>query len=95
MLKWIAAIAPPIALLLVGVLLLEPPALIPRERVPTLRLLTGPAAERSRERDIVLAPEPAPEAPPEPDETEVDNELSAEQESSPDEESPASAVVVR
>ena len=43
MLRLFAAIAPPIALLLVGVLLLEPPALAPRERIPTLRLLTTPA----------------------------------------------------
>lgn len=57
MLKWFAAIAPPIALLMVGVLLLEPPALTPRERVPTLRLLTGPPAHMRRDVDIVLAPD--------------------------------------
>ena len=44
MLKLFAAMAPPIALLLVGVLLLEPPALTPGERVPTLRLLAGPTS---------------------------------------------------
>ena len=88
MLKWFAAIAPPIALLMVGVLLLEPPALTPRERVPTLRLLTstvtGPVPETTRDVDIVLAPDPVPD--PEPDATEGDLGLPSEfeQESPPE-----------
>ena len=71
MLKWFAAIAPPIALLMVGVLLLEPPALTPRERVPTLRLLTGPPSQMRRNVDIVLAPDFSPDPAPEPDATEA------------------------
>ena len=94
MLKWFAGIAPPVALLMVGVLLLEPPALTPRERVPTLRLLTGPAPELARDHDIVLAPDPAPEPAREPDVIAADIELPAERESPPDETSPAPTVVM-
>jgi hypothetical protein len=87
MLKWFAAIAPPIALLMVGVLLLEPPALTPRERVPTLRLLARPAPEMTRDEDIVLAPAqtpspspgPAPDRAREPRATAADIELPVEQ----------------
>ena len=80
MLKWFATIAPPVALLMVGVLLLEPPALIPRERVPTLRLLAGPALEMTRDVDIVLAPGLAPDRAREPGATAADIELPLEQE---------------
>ena len=41
MLRALLAVAPPVALVLVGVLLVEPPYLTPADRVPTLRLLTG------------------------------------------------------
>ena len=41
MLRAILTVAPPVALLLVGVLLVEPPYLTPADRIPTLRLLTG------------------------------------------------------
>ena len=95
MLKWFAAIAPPIALLMVGVLLLEPPALTPRERVPTLRLLTGPAPDMTLDVDTVLPPDPAPEPLSEPDATEADIERRLEAEPSPDEESTSSAAVVQ
>ena len=95
MLKWFAAIAPPIALLMVGVLLLEPPALTPRERVPTLRLLTGPAPEMTRDVDIVLAPAPEPDPVREPGATEADIELPLELESSTDEASLSSTGVAR
>ena len=88
MLKWFATIAPPVALLMVGVLLLEPPALTPRDRVPTLRLLAGLAPEMTRDVDIVLAPAPTPGPPPgpapdrarEPGATAADIELPLEQE---------------
>ena len=103
MLKWFAAIAPPVALLMVGVLLLEPPALTPRDRVPTLRLLTGPAPDMTRDVDIVLAPAPAPDPAPdpaldlarEPGAAGADIELPLEQESSTNGASPSSTVVVR
>lgn len=95
MLKWFAAIAPPIALLMVGVLLLEPPALTPRERVPTLRLLTGPAPAMTRDVDIVLAPPPEPDPAREPGATRADIELPLEPESSTDEASLSSAGVAR
>lgn len=64
MLKLFAGLAPPIALLMVGVLLLEPPALTPATRVPTLRLLTSTGPEVPRLRDIVLEPEAAVEPEP-------------------------------
>ena len=57
MLKLFAGLAPPIALLMVGVLLLEPPALTPGQRVPTLRLLTTTGPKVPPPRDIVLEPE--------------------------------------
>ncbi len=41
MLRSLAVAAPPIALVLVGVLLIEPPALTPGDRLPTLRVLEG------------------------------------------------------
>ena len=41
MLRALLTVAPPVALLLVGVLLVEPPYLTPADRIPTLRLLTG------------------------------------------------------
>ncbi len=44
MLRTFAAAAPPIALVLVGVLLVEPPAISPVERLPTLRVLAQPAS---------------------------------------------------
>jgi len=79
MLKLFAGLAPPIALLMVGVLLLEPPALTPGQRLPTLRLLTSSGPEVPPARDIVLEPEatlepeptaePAPE--PQPDSVDV------------------------
>jgi len=43
MLRALLTVAPPVALLLVGVLLVEPPYLTPADRIPTLRLLTGGA----------------------------------------------------
>ena len=71
MLKLFAGLAPPIALLMVGVLLLEPPALTPGQRVPTLRLLTSAGPKVPPPRDIVLEPEanldPEPTAEPEPE----------------------------
>ena len=47
MLKLFSTIAPAVALVLVAVLLLEPPALTPGERVPTLRLLSGAVSRRA------------------------------------------------
>ena len=46
MLRALLAVAPPIALVLVGVLLVEPPYLTPADRVPTLRLLIGGGESR-------------------------------------------------
>ncbi len=46
MLRLFSTFAAPVALVLVGILLLEPPALTPGDRVPTLRLLTGSAPGR-------------------------------------------------
>ncbi len=43
MLRALLTVAPPVALLLVAVLLVEPPYLTPADRIPTLRLLTGGA----------------------------------------------------
>jgi hypothetical protein len=93
MLRWFAFIAPPIALLMVGVLLLEPPALTPRERVPTLRLFTGSALEVAHAHDIPLALNPEPDPAREPDETESDIRLPAERELPPDEAFPSPAVI--
>jgi hypothetical protein len=45
MLKLFSTIAPAIALVLIAVLLLEPPSLSPGDRVPTLRLLSGGPVE--------------------------------------------------
>lgn len=41
MLRLTSTVATPIVVVLIGVLLLEPPALTPADRVPTLRLLSG------------------------------------------------------
>ncbi len=82
--------APPIALLMVGVLLLEPPALTPRERVPTLRLFTGPGATVAPRSDIVLEPDPVSE----PEATELDTARPPEQEVSDGEDDPSSSVVI-
>ena len=41
MLRTLSTLAPPIALVLVGVLLVEPPILTPGDRLPTLRVLAG------------------------------------------------------
>jgi hypothetical protein len=46
-LKAFAAFAPLVALVLIGVLLLEPPSLTPGDRVPTLRLLTSRLRDRA------------------------------------------------
>jgi|TARA_B100000749_G_C18008544_1_gene294266 hypothetical protein len=93
MLRWFAFIAPPIALLMVGVLLLEPPALTPRERVPTLRLFTGSTLEVVHAHDIPLALNPEPDPAREPDETESDIRLPTEQESPPNEAFPSPTVI--
>ena len=87
MLKLFAGLAPPIALLMVGVLLLEPPALTPGQRVPTLRLLTSAGPNVPPPRDIVLEPEDTPEPEPtaepepesEPDAVDVEEPPEAEQ----------------
>ncbi len=47
MLRALAAAAPPIALILVGILLIEPPVLTPGDRLPTLRVLSGLGDEAS------------------------------------------------
>ena len=47
MLKAFAAFAPLVALVFIGVLLLEPPSLTPGDRVPTLRLLTSRVRDRA------------------------------------------------
>ena len=64
MLKVFAGLAPPIAFVLIGALLVEPPALSPRDRIPTLRLLADPGREAGPQpprRDILLEPETASE----------------------------------
>ena len=53
MLRRLLTFAPPVALLLVGVLLVEPPYVTPADRVPTLRLLTG-EGQRQASQDSQL-----------------------------------------
>ena len=53
MLKFTSTVAAPIVVVLIGVLLLEPPALTPADRVPTLRLLSG-RAPAVRPPDVAL-----------------------------------------
>lgn len=49
MLRRLLTFAPPVALVLVGVLLLEPPHLTPADRIPTLRLLTEEGQRQARQ----------------------------------------------
>lgn len=53
MLRFTSTVAAPIVVVLIGVLLLEPPALTPADRVPTLRLLSG-RAPAVRPPDVAL-----------------------------------------
>ena len=89
MLRLFAAMAPPVALLMVGVLLLEPPALTPRDRVPTLRLLTSPGPEVMPKPLVVSVPDPTPE----PEPHEFDIVLPHESENSDDDDTTSSSGV--
>ena len=44
MMKHLLVVAPPVALVMVGVLIVEPPYFTPADRVPTLRVFAGALA---------------------------------------------------